>query len=517
MNNRVLKRGIWAVAVFLGVLSVCLLMVRQQLISKENKSNALAAEKAIVQVDDLLGESDRATMLGSDFLLSPCTPQTETELNRLVIVFQHVRLITLVGPAGQLCSSYHGTDYDDISDKKGIVHRLMIKEGNHISPDHPVIILANNYLHGKVAASLSADFITDILNILNASGPLSLSVNGLILSADSRVSKVSESGGHEERVQYSAHYPFGVIYRRVTALSFDRFLSDGYLAALFSLLLALLAAVQAFRFLLRPPTPAEELQAAIVAGQIVPYYQPVVFARGGELAGVEILARWERGSVPCSLPDSFIPLAESSGLIIPLTRRLMDRVVTDLVPVITSLPSPFHIGINISAAHATDHDFLQSCQQFLTQFPEGGVDLILEITEREPFEMTPSFQNALAQLQAAGVKIALDDFGTGYSNLGYLTQLSFDFIKIDKSFVGQIDHHPDSTLLVESVIGMARKLKLSIIAEGVETVQQSKYLADSGVIYLQGYYFSRPLPYPKFAHRYLSWNNLQVTPENGPE
>lgn len=134
---------------------------------------------------------------------------------------------------------------------------------------------------------------------------------------------------------------------------------------------------------------------------------------------------------------------------------------------------------------------------FLQAFGEKPVKLILEITEREPLELTPDVQTRLKKLRETGVLLALDDFGTGYCGLSYLNDAAFDIIKIDRSFVNRITAEPDSTRLVDCVIDMARKLSLSIVAEGVETPQQVGYLDTVGIQLLQGYYFYRPMPLSK--------------------
>ncbi|TBL45882.1 EAL domain-containing protein [Hafnia alvei] len=252
-----------------------------------------------------------------------------------------------------------------------------------------------------------------------------------------------------------------------------------------------------FRF--RAHTPYNYLAQAIRRGEIIPWYQPVICSDTGEIHGVEVLARW-RHSGRVILPDVFIPLAEKNCLIIPLTRQLMEQAAIDLRPVINRMRQPFHVAFNLSAAHLqSDASISEDFYQFQSTFPKGSIQLIAEITEREPFSQIPQLNELLLNLHKRGILVALDDFGTGYSNLWYLNELPIDYIKIDRSFVKRISEEDGSDKLVDCVINMAKMLELGIVAEGVETAYQAKWLTAHHVKLLQGYFYSRPLPAADFV------------------
>lgn len=172
----------------------------------------------------------------------------------------------------------------------------------------------------------------------------------------------------------------------------------------------------------------------------------------------------------------------------------MQKVQTDLALVIQHFPDKFHIAMNITAAPVKTPQLVNECAAFLQALSQKPVKLILEITEREPLELTPDVQARQKKLRGTSLILALDDLRTGYCGLLYLNNAAFDIIKIDRSFVSRITIEPDSTRLVDRVIEMARKLSLSIVAEGVETSQQVDYLNMQGILWLQGYYFYRPIP-----------------------
>lgn len=197
-------------------------------------------------------------------------------------------------------------------------------------------------------------------------------------------------------------------------------------------------------------------------------------------------------------PDLFIPFAEHSGLIVPMTRALMRQTAALLGPQSSSFTTPFHIGINITANHCQDLELVKDCREFLAAFAPGSVNLVLELTERELIEPTDTTRQLFEQLHALGVKIAIDDFGTGHSSLGYLRKFNVDFLKIDQSFVAMIGVDALSRHILDTIIELSAKLDLGIVAEGVETQAQADYLTAHNVNFLQGYLYGKPMPAADF-------------------
>lgn len=247
-------------------------------------------------------------------------------------------------------------------------------------------------------------------------------------------------------------------------------------------------------------TSVNALRTAIATRQIVPFYQPFMHASSGQIAGIEVLARWRHPLYGAVSPDAFIPLAEKHHLIVPLTHLLMQQVIADLQHQIHRFPVGTYICINISAQNCLDPGFECDTRDMLSKFNANQSHVVVEITERHPLHFTPQLSNWFAALRRANISLALDDFGTGYSNLSYISALNPEFIKIDKMFVSQIGVSTD-TRLVDSLIDLAKNMHLKIIAEGVETEAQADYLRRKEIDYLQGYYFSKPLPASELIHR----------------
>lgn len=248
----------------------------------------------------------------------------------------------------------------------------------------------------------------------------------------------------------------------------------------------------------RSSAPTQEMQRALEAQEFIPYFQPVVHGDSKSWSGAEVLMRWKHPKEGLVRPDLFIPFAEHSGLIVPMTRSLMRQTAALLAPQSAGFNKPFHIGINITASHCQDLELVKDCREFLDAFEPGSIHLVLELTERELIEPTVITLQLLEQLRELGVKIAIDDFGTGHSSLGYLRQFNVDFLKIDQSFVAMIGIDTLSSHILDSIIELAVKLDLALVAEGVETREQSDYLSAHQVNFLQGYLYGKPMPGAEF-------------------
>jgi len=250
-------------------------------------------------------------------------------------------------------------------------------------------------------------------------------------------------------------------------------------------------------------SPLDALKTAIARQEFQSWFQPVIASESRQCCGCEVLMRWHHPLMGIIPPEQFIPLAESSGLIVPMTQTLLTQVKAILAPLADRLPDDFHIGVNISAEHICQTDFVDECLRFIAAFPPQKIKLVLELTERDKMPMQEDIKARLNSLKRQGVLFALDDFGTGYATHSYLQFFPVDFIKIDKSFVQMLDVDEISGHIVANVVDLAMKLNVRVVAEGVENEAQAAFLVKKGVEYLQGYLFSAPLTQELFIKRYL--------------
>src|SRR6185436_17134662 len=246
-----------------------------------------------------------------------------------------------------------------------------------------------------------------------------------------------------------------------------------------------------------PRNPVAEIERALEAGEFVPYYQPIVDIRSGQLRGAEVLIRWRKPDGTIVPPASFIPLAESSGLIIELTRVLMRRVCREAGAVLGARPH-LKIGFNLTACHFANEEIVDDVRKIFKKSPLKLTQVVLEVTERQPIENLTETRRVVAALQGLGVKVAIDDVGTGHSGLSYMLKLGVDIIKIDKMFIDSIGTDRNSNTIIETLIDLAQNMRMDVIAEGVESFEQVLHLRELGIRAAQGFVFSPPLPCAAF-------------------
>jgi diguanylate cyclase (GGDEF)-like protein len=241
-----------------------------------------------------------------------------------------------------------------------------------------------------------------------------------------------------------------------------------------------------------------ELREAIAADQLFLVYQPIVALRDGRLLGAEALVRWQHPEHGTLAPDAFLPVAERTGLIVPLGRWVLRSALSQLAAWTATHgdAAPGTLSINISARDLREAGFAAAVADLLAEFAIAGHRVTLEVTESMAVEPAESIVN-LTALRALGVRVSLDDFGTGHSPLTLLHDCPVDEIKLDRSFTQAT---ADGRIPVAAaVIHLARALGLQAVAEGVETAEQVDVLLDLGYVAAQGYYFARPLPAERFG------------------
>ncbi len=237
-----------------------------------------------------------------------------------------------------------------------------------------------------------------------------------------------------------------------------------------------------------------QLRNGLTSNEFELYYQPQVRLSDNRIVGVEALVRWNPGDENSIPPSSFIPMAEESGLILPLSEWILLTACNQAKIWQDELKEPICVSINISPKHFLEDDLPLQLKRIIER---TGVDpryLDLEITEGSIMENVARSAKILGDFKTLGGTVSIDDFGTGYSSLAYLKQFPFDKLKIDKSFVDEIDKDEKDKGLAQTIIAMGHGLGLAVVAEGVDSVEQLAVLQAQGCDIIQGYYFSHPLP-----------------------
>lgn len=243
--------------------------------------------------------------------------------------------------------------------------------------------------------------------------------------------------------------------------------------------------------------PVEELEQALKAGEFVPYYQPVVDITNGRVRGAEVLMRWRKRDGTIIAPSHFIPLAESSGLILEMTRSIMRQVRDEIGH--ATVERPFlRIGFNLAARHFRDEQIVADVREIFEGSSIRLSQIVLEVTERQSLDSLSSARSVIAALQGFGIKVAIDDIGAGHAGLSYMLKLGVDVIKIDKMFIDALGHETSSMTIIETLVDLARNMRMDVVAEGVENFEQVVALRERGIRAAQGYVFAPPLPGSSF-------------------
>jgi EAL domain-containing protein (putative c-di-GMP-specific phosphodiesterase class I) len=238
-----------------------------------------------------------------------------------------------------------------------------------------------------------------------------------------------------------------------------------------------------------------DLRQAIERNQFSVNYQPIVALQTGRIAGFEALVRWEHPERGQVFPADFIPLAEETGLIVPIGQWVLEEACTRTREwqSHSRLNRTLSLSVNLSARQVSQSDLVNQIRNALEKSQLDPSCLKLEITESVVMENTEAATTVFKQLRALGVQLSIDDFGTGYSSLSYLHRFPVNYLKIDRSFVSRMTETNDNAEIVKTIATLAHNLGMQVIAEGVESEQQNEQLRALGCEYGQGYLFSKPV------------------------
>lgn len=295
----------------------------------------------------------------------------------------------------------------------------------------------------------------------------------------------------------SQRYPFTVIFdvSKAAILAeyqhvriFATLAVSGLAAIIFALLLAL------FR---RRWTAASDIERALAKNEFLAYYQPVISLETGALDGCEVLLRRQLPDGTVETPGRMIDLAEANGQIVPMTINVMRRAIKDLGDLYSKRPH-LTMAFNLCALHFRSDRIVRDVNMVFRGAPIRTTQLIFEVTERQRLEDLVAAKSVVSKLQQIGCRVALDDAGTGHGGLATMQKLGLDIVKIDKVFIDPINGETKSAPIVDKLLELAISLRMEVIAEGVETVEQVRYLKAHGATLAQGFLFSPPIPPKSF-------------------
>jgi len=246
-------------------------------------------------------------------------------------------------------------------------------------------------------------------------------------------------------------------------------------------------------------TLENDLRKAIEQGELLIHYQPQVQPEDGRIVGAEALIRWNHPQRGLVSPADFIPLAEETGLIVPITEWVLATATAQALRWREAGLPPLRMAVNLSARHFKDLRLVDTVRALIEDGHIEPQHLDLELTESLLMENLDVAVSLLQELNGLGVRLSIDDFGTGYSSLSYLKQLPIHALKIDRCFIRDLSTDRSSAAIVRSIIDLTHHLDLKVVAEGVEDAQQLDQLRELGCDEVQGYFYSRPLPAEAFG------------------
>ncbi|HAT5011140.1 TPA: EAL domain-containing protein [Serratia marcescens] len=513
-------RWLLAGAVGAAILLVSLYTRYYQEVKSIELSQHTLATRTVGKLNQLLTPAQLQAERSMDMLDQPCE-NVSSALRFRAAQNQALRAMLLVKNGIIYCSSLFGSrHYQLAAVMPTFVNsnaRLALRPSLAVSKGLPTLVMWTPSPHDKTSGVLHVFNIELLSNfLLEPQEPyvqrvvLNVADSSLeygrreILSRDTLTNDLRYTAG-------SALYPFSISLfgPQIGMLALSALPRHIPLA----LLISLLAAYVVYLLTANRMSLSYHIGHAITHREFRVYCQPIIHSDTGRCAGVEMLLRWKKKRQGWISPDVFIPLAEQHELIIPLTRYLMNTV-TENLQLFPPRPS-FYISINVAAEHFKTLNIIDDIRRiWLPAHPMPS--LMLELTERTALSAIQHDQ--IRTLKDMGIMLAIDDFGTGHSSLSYLKNLSPDVLKIDRGFTAAIGTDAVNATVTDTIITLAQRLKLKLVAEGVETAEQADYLRSREVNALQGYYFAKPMPihvFPLWLQQYES--RVRKTEENTPE
>lgn len=466
------------------------IFVRDQNVT--NRSTAIELTSVVEKIIDYADDVNKK-VLQLPFSSDSCELQLPG-IRTIIATTPFIRSV-LIGKGNIiLCHSLTGELHVVDSQKEYQGGKLTLLSGNLIQTRHPIILVKDTRESLFSVTAIDGVYIETVMQQLTEAGVvIQFSIGNVYLHSDGTLSWKSYAGKSVAFQEVSSkRYPFNLsVSLNKTSLLSAWFTYQKQHIILIALLFGALSIVVILQSR-KNYSLDEDIRIGIEGNEFIAYGQRIIDLEHNSVSGMEILVRWFHPTEGIIRPDLFIPHAERSGMIIPMTKSLFHQVANYINN--SYVPDGFYFSFNITAKHCTDMELYDDCMMFLESTKGKNISLVLELTEREMIPQNEKIHELFKKLNDAGVRIAIDDFGTGHSSLSYLYNQNISVLKLDQSFVANIDTDAVSGILIDSIIELAHNLSLKIIAEGIENKAQSIYLKKKGVTFAQGYLYGKPQP-----------------------
>lgn len=472
-------------------LTVLYMSVNAQLSDQLNSE----IERSFEHVENIFHISDNVARKSVIFDNKSCElilPELVHEATRQL----YIRSINLISENKIYCSSIMATNRELQQLSSEIQDVSTLVPGNTLTPNSPVLYIR----HQNIVIGIDGRLLTSFIQGASSGTELQFIIDNRELFKSGLVYPVNASFSGNEK--HSEQWGFSIRGQSEPGAQWSIIRQNYWPVVLFFILATVVTFFLLMRRFYSGELTVEDIKTAVVCGEFIPYAQPIFDHTGENILGVEILARWKNPDGEIISPDLFIPLAEQSGVILDLTRSLMQQTGEAFTDVLSLMPPGFHVAFNISNQCCKTGKLHGMCQDFI-KITQNKIDLTLELTERESYRENETLLALIRELRQNGAKLAIDDFGTAGSNLDYLSKIDFDLIKIDRSYVAGIGTSVSSGHIIDNILDLARRMNMEVVAEGVEDARQAAYLHTRGVQYFQGYLYSAPLPLDILINKYV--------------
>lgn len=527
-----MQRSLINIGLVLGALAIAAVPVIAMRLAVDHHARSGArialehhAERMLQHAEGVLAEAFDALAALSGRASLDCSPDTRAALSSVVAEATQLRHIAILDDSGRsVCASSEVPSENDV-----VVHARPTRVGETTlslvrrrGEGRYSLVLTRPLGEGALSAMLAPNAHTiDNLPVDwrgNAIATLAFD-DGTPIARPSERGPITEpgaAGGLLVAHRASDALPLRVDVALPDTVALAPYRALGLFVDVGGIIVGLAFTVLAWNLSRRQRSIEDALARALRLDEFVPYYQPVFDLRTGAIVGCEALIRWQKRDGTLVPPGVFIQQAEESGLAIPMTRRLMEKCRDELGAVYATRPH-LKVAINLFADHFEDLSTVEDVRRI---FARGGVaftQVVFEVTERYPLANLTRARVAINALQDLGCRVALDDAGTGHGGLTYLQKLGLDQVKIDKVFVDTITGTTASSPIIDSLTELARSMRMEIVAEGVETLDQVEYLRRRGIHMAQGYLFSKPLPGPLYLHLIRAMDPPEKPIDHAPE
>lgn len=466
-----------------------------------------AAARTIDLIESRLNQAATTLVDLGALGLDACNDNALAIMRRVVFASMPLKELSLISPDGRMLCTHIGIAPEErtLSREINLSSRIAIAVARFRDRNERAVQLRlDRGAKPSIAALIPSQTLLPDASLEGGNGSRRVRVileGGDVVAAypeSEEGAKTDESGSLVVQ-RHSERFPLGVTVERGRATVAEEYRDLLMIGRFAAILIGLLGLGLAWLWLERDRTdPVAELRRAIEDGEIIPFYQPLVDLRTGRIHGAEVLARWRKSDGILVPPNRFIPLAEESGLIYEMTRSLMARARDEMAPLYGVRPR-VKLGFNLFAGHFIDGKIVDDLKDIFGGSPIAFDQIVLEVTERSPLTDLTEARHIIAQLQGLGARVGIDDVGTGHGGLSYLLKLGVDLIKIDKMFVDALGTERYSQTIIETLVELARNMRMEVVAEGVETFEQVEYLRVKGITVAQGYIFAPPLPGSSYA------------------